>query len=313
VLDWILKDNLEESLVLYGAGLYSQIICKRFSLTPILYIDDQIAASDTEFQGIEVLSLSDYELDPSHEIVVCAYSNIAQRAISKKLDSAGVSYRLFEDCVRPSSHNKRYEILKSNFRRSSVENKSGVLASSQILSDLDHSSSYLEVGAYQGGNAKLLLESINSVDSLDKFTLADTFSGFMKDYNDNINEERLCDFSKNSISLVQENLRRYPFVHFEQVDLLQVMLQDDYSLIYFDADLPEKFSKQEEYIAGQIDKGSTFYCHDILIENYELPSGATQPFLGLTESVLEFVDRNRFSIEIDQLGLLARIQAERMQ
>lgn len=309
--------NKKKIRVAYGAGgaLAGLMANKTEQFDWI--VDDTAGYAGQKFAGIQIRSSEELSaLHPdSAQIVVCAQTSTASKAIARRLEMMGFRKNIdfCDSSVLTIQHMSRRlaVLLKKPFDATLLEevsmaiqgtnfrNLSGIAGTwlfvglIEALSREGISGSVAEAGVYQGANAIASLRCSSALRQR-PYYLLDSFEGLGKSSSLDP-DSRTGEFSDVNLKALRESLASHGNAvickgYFEET--LPKLSDQRFALAYIDCDLAEPAKFCLNWFWNRLTAGGFLLIHDYWFPDFQMPTGAPEPFRGIKTIVDQFIGDN---------------------
>jgi hypothetical protein len=270
----------------------------------ISYIVDSFQKEASEHLGLKLLPLEALKSEDREKLMIVTFSvcNQSRREIRAALNSMGFSYAInYIDCAdlfRDKFERKlreflgrapitlNYDLARHHDNNSFVPVQTTICGSWLLLECLRDTKNIpgpiVEIGAYRGGNATLMLQALAHADDSRKYFIMDSFEGFpeLHEY-DPKHTQSGFDEEYNYCEIYDR------FVMFDNAEIIRGFVpstfarlpkNEKFSLVFFDCDLYEPAVATLDYFWDRLNPGGYILLHDYMHAE----------FGGVTKAVDEF-------------------------
>ena len=299
-------------------------------------VDDTPGYAGQKILGCEIRPSEDLLTLPadSAQIVVCAQTTTASRAISRRLEGMGfckgVNFCDCSDYTVQQMNNKIERFVGNPFEENildqvklaieeiSLRNLSGIAGTwlfTGLLETLRREGipgSIAEAGVYQGANAIAALRCSPTLRER-TYYLMDSFEGLrnISTLDPNSREGEFSDVNDANIKILREAIAPYPNAnickgYFEET--LPGLSDQSFALAYIDCDLAEPARFCMDWFWDRLTDGGFLLIHDYWFPDFKMPAGTPEPFRGIKAVADQFLTDKlaRFVVFPETTHLLIR-------
>ncbi len=307
-------------MVCFGAGIAALATVRALGRRPSLVVDGTEALWGKTLLGAPIDtpdSLSEMQLaGRAPYVVICAYGGASVARIVATLRQLGLEEeRDFCDCsdilvgsisetlVRELGHRGELEssrALRDYMLKCGIDNQSSVAGTWLMIELLKYlmaegiAGDVAEAGVFRGGNAQMVLESLDSLLGERGYHLFDSFAG-LPEVGTQDPASRAGEFANVSLEEIRDVFSPFNRVQLHVGWFAETFPQcrdKRFALAYVDCDLYQPTVECCEFFYSRLVAGGVLLFHDYWVEDEELPVGGREPFTGVRRAVDEFAMRS---------------------